>query len=57
MDTNHIIALAVPLILIMAGVFVKISPNPEFDTLRRSWLWFILPGLFLLVFRLFKYFG
>lgn len=45
-----------PIGLIIAGVFIKFSKNKEvFGYFKNFWLFFIIIGLLLFLYRLFKY--
>jgi hypothetical protein len=56
MDFQQINSFIAPVGLIIAGVIMRLSKNNEtFGFLKKYWLWFIILGAFLLLFRLYKY--
>lgn len=58
MDFQLINSFLAPIGLIVAGVIIKISKNNEtFGVFKKYWLGFILLGMLLLIFRLYKFLG
>ncbi len=56
METREIIKLFIPVLGIVFGVFIKMSKNESFLDTKKYWLLFVIGGIALFLFRLFKYF-
>jgi hypothetical protein len=50
-----IIRLLIPLLLIVFGFVAKKSEKEQFDSVKKYWLWFVIGGAFMFLFRLLKY--
>ena len=50
-----IIRLLIPLLLIVFGLVAKKSNKEQFTSVKKYWLFFVIGGAFMFVFRLFKY--
>lgn len=57
MEIEVIYRLAIPLVLIGVGIWLKSSKKESSKGMRKYSLFFIIGGVFLLVLRLYKYFG
>lgn len=55
METREIIKLLIPVLGIIFGVFIKVTKNESFFAAKKYWLLFIIGGVVLFLFRLFKY--
>lgn len=55
METKEILRLVLPLISIVMGIVIKYSDNPKFTSVKKYWLFFIIAGVLLFSFRLYKY--
>jgi hypothetical protein len=55
METKEVLRLLLPLISIVMGVVIKYSDNPKFTPVKKYWLFFIIAGVLLFSFRLYKY--
>jgi hypothetical protein len=52
MDFQQINSFIAPIGLIIAGIIMRLSKNNEtFGFIKKYWLWFIILGTFLLLFR------
>lgn len=50
--SNNIFDFLVPVVIIVWGVFLKISQNENFLSIKKYWLFFLLGGIFLFFTRL-----
>ena len=57
MEIEIIYRLAIPIILIGMGIYLRKLKEENSKGMKRYSLFFIIGGVFLLVFRLYKYFG
>lgn len=55
METKEVLRLLLPLISIVMGIVIKYSDNPKFIPVKKYWLFFIIAGVLLFSFRLYKY--
>lgn len=55
METKELLRLVLPLISIVMGIVIKYSDNPKFTPVKKYWLFFIIAGVLLFSFRLYKY--
>jgi uncharacterized membrane protein len=53
MENNEIIKFIVPIILIMVGVFLKITKNENYLSGKKYWLYLLLGGILLFLMRLY----
>ncbi|RKT00161.1 hypothetical protein C8C88_1979 [Flavobacterium sp. 123] len=51
--SDNILNFLVPVVLIVWGIFLKISKNENYLSLKRYWLFFLLGGIFLFFARLY----
>jgi len=54
MESDQILSFLVPIILISWGIFLKITKNGNYLSIRKYWLLFLLGGIFLLLARLYS---
>ena len=47
--------LAIPIILIGMGIWLKTLKEESSSQMKKYWLFFVIGGIFLLVFRIYKY--
>lgn len=55
METKYLIKLLIPLLLMVFGFVVKNSNKEQFASVKKYWLWFVIGGAFMFLFRLLKY--
>lgn len=55
MDLKEILRLVIPLISIVMGFVIKNSNNENYASVKKYWLFFIIAGILLFLFRLYKY--
>ena len=57
MDFNVVYKLAIPLVFIGIGIWLKKTKEEPSSSMKKYWLLFIIIGAFLFGFRLYKYLG
>lgn len=50
-----LIRLLIPLLGVVFGFVVKSSNKEQFLSVKKYWLWFVIGGTFMFLFRLLKY--
>jgi hypothetical protein len=55
MEIEVIYRLSIPIILIGIGIWLKRLKEESSSQVKKHWLFFIIGGIFLLVFRIYKY--
>jgi len=55
METRELIKLLIPLLGIALGVFIKVTKNENYTSAKKYWLFIVIAGVLLFLFRLFKY--
>lgn len=50
-----LVRLFIPLLGVIFGFVVKNSNKEQFVSVKKYWLWFVIGGVFMFVFRLYKY--
>ena len=55
METKEVIKLLIPLLAIAFGIFIKITKNENYTSTKKYWLFIVVVGAVLFLFRLFKY--
>lgn len=55
METKEIIKLILPLLAIAFGIFIKITKNENYSSTKKYWLFIVIVGALLFLFRLYKY--
>ena len=55
MQTGEIIKLLIPLLAIVFGIFIKVTKNENYTSTKKYWLFIVMVGVALFLFRLFKY--
>lgn len=55
MDFQQIISFVAPIGLIISGVYIKTSNKEEIYKFKRYWLFFVIGGAFMFLYRFFKY--
>ncbi|WP_156900398.1 hypothetical protein [Flavobacterium filum] len=55
METKEIIKLILPLLAIGFGIFIKITKNENYSSTKKYWLFIVIVGVLLFLFRLYKY--
>jgi len=56
MNFREVIGFLVPIGLIIAGIFIKLSKREELASFKKKWITFIILGILLLLLRLYTYF-
>ncbi|RKS26248.1 hypothetical protein CLV94_1305 [Flavobacterium endophyticum] len=56
MNFREIIGFLVPIGLIIAGIFIKLSKREELASFKKKWVTFIILGILLFLLRLYTYF-
>lgn len=49
------VRLFIPLLGVIFGFVVKNSNKEQFASVKKYWLWFVIGGVLMFLFRLFKY--
>ncbi len=55
MTFNAIIGFLSPLSLIFIGIILKFSNHESYRTYSKYWLWFVIIGVLLFAFKVYKY--
>lgn len=55
METREAIKLLIPLLAIAFGIFIKVTKNENYTSTKKYWLFIVVVGVVLFLFRLFKY--
>lgn len=55
METREVIKLLIPLLAIAFGIFIKVTKNENYTSTKKYWLFIVIVGIVLFLFRLFKY--
>jgi len=55
MDFREILRLILPLISIVMGFVIKNSNNQNYTSVKKYWLFFVIAGTFMFLFKLYKY--
>lgn len=55
METREVIKLLIPLLAIAFGIFIKVTKNENYTSTKKYWLFIVVVGIVLFLFRLFKY--
>lgn len=51
----EVVKLLAPVILIIFGIVIKVSKSEQFSPMKKYWLFFLIIGVFLFAFKLYKY--
>jgi hypothetical protein len=55
MDFQQIISFVAPTGLVIAGVYIKTSNKEEIYKFKKYWLFFVIGGALMFLYKLFKY--
>lgn len=55
MIIKEIISLLAPLVGVSLGVFIKITTNENYVSAKKYWLFLVIGGVLLFMFRLYKH--
>lgn len=55
METREVIKLLIPLLAIAFGIFIKVTKNENYTSTKKYWLFIVIVGIVLFLFRIFKY--
>lgn len=55
MECKEILKLLLPLVSIVMGFVIKNSNNQNYTSVKKYWLFFVVAGVLMFVFRLYKY--
>lgn len=55
MSSREIIGFLVPIGLIIAGIFIKLSKREELASFKKKWITFVILGILLFLLRLYTY--
>jgi uncharacterized membrane protein len=55
MEFKELLRLIAPVITIIIGIFIKLSNKEQLQSLKKYWLFFVITGVALFLFRIFKY--
>ncbi len=55
MDFNVVLGFVSSLGLIFAGIYIKNSNKEEMNKFKKYWLFYVIGGVFLFSFKLYKY--
>jgi len=55
MEVKEILRLLLPVVSIIVGFIIRKSNNPNLESVKKYWLFFIIVGALLFLFRLYKF--
>lgn len=55
MEFKELLRLIAPVITIIIGIFIKLSNKEQLQPLKKYWSFFVITGVALFLFRIFKY--
>ena len=55
MEFREILRLVTPLIGVLFGLVLRTSNKEQFTAFKKYWLFFVIAGVLMFVFRLYKY--
>ena len=55
MEFRDLIRLLIPIIGIVFGLILRTSNKEQFTSFKKYWLFFVIAGILLFAFRLYKY--
>jgi hypothetical protein len=55
MEFKELLKLLAPIITIIIGVLIKTSRKVQFTPFKKYWLFFVITGTFMFLFRFYKY--
>jgi hypothetical protein len=55
METKELIKIIIPLLGVAFGILIKVSKNQQYAVIKKYWLFFVIAGSLLFLFRVYKY--